>query len=151
MTKELGDSSGRKGAAGIDLEYMRVRRHPAKMMGEHMCTWVHANTETLPAKKITNKIRKKKRAPSEKKYRNIHTVPMRTCVHVKCHGLDKSVLCAYAQRNHSLRLWFCCSDTQIRQYAKDGCEDFLFATVLVHIRHAETKIFHYGCTDTHTN
>ena len=48
-----------------------------------MCTCVHAHTETPPAKKITKKIRKKQRWPSEKKKAmNIRTVPMHICVHV---------------------------------------------------------------------
>ena len=42
----------------------------------------HAHSETPSANKITKKIRKKQRWPSKKKYRNIHNVPMRTCVHV---------------------------------------------------------------------
>ena len=53
-----------------------------KIMGEHMRTCVHAHTETPQANKITKKIRKKQRVPSEKKATNIRTVPMRTCVHV---------------------------------------------------------------------
>ena len=53
------------------------------MRGEHMRTCVLAHTETLPANKITKKIREKHRWPSEtKKGKNIRTVPMRTCVHV---------------------------------------------------------------------
>jgi hypothetical protein len=45
------------------------------MRGEHMMrTCVHAHMETLPANKITKKIRIKKRWPSEKKERNIRTV-----------------------------------------------------------------------------
>jgi hypothetical protein len=48
-----------------------------------MRTCVLAHTETLPANKITKKIREKHRWPSEtKKGKNIRTVPMRTCVHV---------------------------------------------------------------------
>ena len=48
-----------------------------------MRTCVLAHTETLPANKITKKIREKQRWPSEtKKGKNICTVPMRTCVHV---------------------------------------------------------------------
>ncbi len=48
-----------------------------------MRTCVLAHTETLPANKITKKIREKQRWPSEtKKGQNIHTVPMHTCVHV---------------------------------------------------------------------
>ena len=40
---------------------------------------------------------------------------------------------------------------RIRKYAKDGCEGFFVRDVLLRIRRAETRIFHYGCTDTHTN
>jgi hypothetical protein len=48
-----------------------------------MRTCVLAHTETLPANKITKKIREKQRWPSQtKKGKNIRTVPMRTCVHV---------------------------------------------------------------------
>ena len=48
-----------------------------------MRTCVLAHTETLPANKITKKTREKQRWPSQtKKGKNVHTVPMRTCVHV---------------------------------------------------------------------
>ncbi len=47
--------------------YVCVIRHQAKIRGEHMRICVHAQTETPPANKITKKISKKQRWPSEKK------------------------------------------------------------------------------------
>ena len=68
---------------------------------EHMHTCVHAHTETPQANKITQKIRKKQRAPSEKKKaRNIRTVPMRTCVHV--HTLKEITALGLMQYTHWL-------------------------------------------------
>ena len=94
--------------------YECVIRHQAKIRGEHMRTCVHAHTETPPANKITKKIRKKQRWPSEKKSHE----------HLDCSNAYMCT-CAHTQRNHSLTD---CSNSasQICRYA--GCvrADLLF-------------------------
>ena len=58
-----------------------------------MRTCAHAHSETPSANKITKKIEKKQRWPSEKK--NTGTSAMFQCV--------RAYMCAHAQRNHSLK------------------------------------------------